>query len=38
MSEHEEAVNRDILFLLAYRKPRFFERLMRRWFVELNII
>ena len=31
MREHEEAVNRDLLFLMMDRQPRFFERLLRRW-------
>jgi hypothetical protein len=32
MSEREEALNRDILFLMLYREPRLIKRIMKRWF------
>jgi len=31
MSEYEEAFNRDLFFLMAKRKPRFWNRLLKRW-------
>jgi len=31
MSEYEEALNRDLLFLMIEREPFFFERLLKRW-------
>ena len=31
MSEKQEAVNRDLLFLMMNREPRFLERLVKRW-------
>ena len=31
MSEKQEAVNRDLLFLMIDREPRFLKRLVKRW-------
>ena len=31
MNERQEAVNRDILMLMMYRRPNFIQRLWRRW-------
>ena len=37
MSEYDEALNRDLLFLMIERKPSNLKRLLKRWFSCLRL-